>query len=119
MQLSDSAVIQPKDIGLNFFFRLNDVGRVRSEVVAPRLRELNPLCSVNTISTLNDTAILVRDLLLGKIITFSFNISFAPLGSFSCSNHDSAPFRRTPPNKRTLSQAFHPILLSLRWWSMC
>jgi molybdopterin/thiamine biosynthesis adenylyltransferase len=58
-QLVDSAIIEAKDVGVNFFFRSEDVGKVRSQVVAPRLRELNPLCTVSIIPTLTDSAILV------------------------------------------------------------
>ncbi|RYH21016.1 hypothetical protein EON65_21745 [archaeon] len=41
-------------MGVNFFFEQKDVGRRRSDAVLPKLKELNPLCSVHVASSLEE-----------------------------------------------------------------
>jgi molybdopterin/thiamine biosynthesis adenylyltransferase len=43
---------------VNFFFQRDDIGKKRSDVVANRLRELNPLCSISTADVLTNQALL-------------------------------------------------------------
>lgn len=52
LTLIDSEVIVPKDIGQNFFFHKSDVGKIRSEVTLPKLRDLNLTCVMNTLPSL-------------------------------------------------------------------
>lgn len=46
-------MIEPKDLGVNFFFTEKDIGLPRAQVVAGRLKELNPLCSVHIAESLD------------------------------------------------------------------
>ena len=48
---------------MNFFLHKADVGKIRSQVIAPRLRDLNPICVVATAEVLNE-----------EIIMYSFSI---------------------------------------------
>ncbi|CAL1712549.1 unnamed protein product [Somion occarium] len=46
----DSEDVAEEDLGANFFFRQEDVGKKRVEVAKPRIESLNPLVTVETIS---------------------------------------------------------------------
>lgn len=46
-----------KDIGANFFIYHNDIGKPRNKVSAPKLKELNPICIVNTVDVLDEAVI--------------------------------------------------------------
>lgn len=50
---------QPKDVGVNFFIHESDLasGKSRAELVAPRARELNPMCNLRTAPALTDELI--------------------------------------------------------------
>eukprot|EP00428_Durinskia_dybowskii_P061198 CAMPEP_0170384462 /NCGR_PEP_ID=MMETSP0117_2-20130122/16010_1 /TAXON_ID=400756 /ORGANISM="Durinskia baltica, Strain CSIRO CS-38" /LENGTH=1179 /DNA_ID=CAMNT_0010640211 /DNA_START=97 /DNA_END=3636 /DNA_ORIENTATION=- len=58
MTLIDSNLVEERDIGVNFFLTSSDVGKTRSSIVAPKLKELNPLCLVTTAKALDETTIL-------------------------------------------------------------
>lgn len=58
VQLVDSTLAEERDVGVNFFLTSADVGKARSSVVAPKLRELNPLCSVTTAPALDESLVL-------------------------------------------------------------
>ena len=58
IQLIDQTVTDIKDVGVNFFLHKSDVGKIRSQVVAPRLRDLNPICAVSTSTVLDETIIM-------------------------------------------------------------
>lgn len=57
-QLIDSNLTEERDVGVNFFLTSADVGKIRSAVVAPKLKELNPLCTVNTVGALDEAVVL-------------------------------------------------------------
>ena len=59
-QLIDSVAAEEKDVGVNFFLSKADVGKARAAVVAPKLKELNPLCIVNTAAALDDAIVLAH-----------------------------------------------------------
>lgn len=50
--------MEVRDIGVNFFLSSTDVGKPRAAVVAPKLKELNPLCVVTTAAVLDDAVVL-------------------------------------------------------------
>eukprot|EP00981_Chlorochromonas_danica_P010908 scaffold3532_cov182-Ochromonas_danica.AAC.11 len=52
--LVDSQVVEIHDLGVNFFFQESDVGKARCQVVLPKLKELNPLCSLHIASSLQE-----------------------------------------------------------------
>lgn len=54
----DSALAEERDVGVNFFLSSADVGKPRSSVVAPKLKELNPLCMVTTAGVLDEALVL-------------------------------------------------------------
>jgi ubiquitin-activating enzyme E1 len=54
LTLIDNNLIETKDIGVNFFYRREDVGQSRASVMLPRLQELNPLCRLNIAESLNE-----------------------------------------------------------------
>eukprot|EP00598_Pedospumella_elongata_P010117 CAMPEP_0184988574 /NCGR_PEP_ID=MMETSP1098-20130426/24586_1 /TAXON_ID=89044 /ORGANISM="Spumella elongata, Strain CCAP 955/1" /LENGTH=1180 /DNA_ID=CAMNT_0027513359 /DNA_START=83 /DNA_END=3625 /DNA_ORIENTATION=+ len=56
--LVDPVLAEERDIGVNFFLSKADVGKPRAAVVAPKLKELNPLCIVSTAAQLDDAVIL-------------------------------------------------------------
>lgn len=49
--------MEAKDVGVNFFFQMEDVGRSRTEVMLAKLRELNPLCTVASASELTEAVL--------------------------------------------------------------
>ena len=55
----DPNPVETKDCGVNFFIHETDIGtnQTRADVVAPRVRELNPICKVSTSPLLNDDII--------------------------------------------------------------
>jgi len=57
--LVDPYPAQPKDVGVNFFIHESDLayGKSRAELVAPRARELNPMCNLRTAPALTDEVI--------------------------------------------------------------
>jgi ubiquitin-activating enzyme E1 len=69
--LVDTALIEPKDLGVNFFFTEKDIGLPRAQIVASRLKELNPLCSVHVAESL-DTSIVQKHsaLVITQFINF-------------------------------------------------
>lgn len=54
LTLVDSELVAAKDMGQNFFFSKADVGRIRSEVAIPKLRDLNLTCAMNTLPSLSE-----------------------------------------------------------------
>lgn len=58
MTLIDTEKAVERDLGVNFFLHTADIGKPRASVVAPRLKELNPLCTVNTADVLDESVIL-------------------------------------------------------------
>ncbi len=57
LQLIDSNLTSVNDVGVNFFLTLNDIGQPRATVIAPKLRELNPICVVTVSDLLDETQI--------------------------------------------------------------
>jgi ubiquitin-activating enzyme E1 len=55
MTIVDPVVTSRKDIGCNFFLRESDVGKPRANVVAPQLKELNPICVVVTSESMDES----------------------------------------------------------------
>jgi ubiquitin-activating enzyme E1 len=55
----DANLAEAKDCGVNFFIHESDIGtgKSRADIVAPRVRELNPICKVSTSPVLNDDII--------------------------------------------------------------
>jgi len=55
----DTNLAEIKDCGVNFFIHESDIGtgKSRADIIAPRVRELNPICKVLTSSVLNDDII--------------------------------------------------------------
>lgn len=62
--LFDSAPIEIRDLGSNFFYTEADVGKCRSEILAPRLLELNPMCDVRIANELTSDLILASNALI-------------------------------------------------------
>jgi ubiquitin-activating enzyme E1 len=58
LQLIDENAATVKDIGVNFFISSADVGKPRASIVAPKLKELNPLCVVNVAAELTESVVL-------------------------------------------------------------
>jgi ubiquitin-activating enzyme E1 len=52
--LIDSNPVELKDVGVNFFFTEDDIGKNRASVTLPKLRELNPVCSLNIAHSLDE-----------------------------------------------------------------
>ncbi|CAD7970646.1 unnamed protein product [Amoebophrya sp. A25] len=44
--LFDATAVTKRDLGVNFFLTEADVGKVKHDVLVPKLKELNPLCKV-------------------------------------------------------------------------
>eukprot|EP01034_Spumella_vulgaris_P037342 gene37342-46076_t len=62
--LVDSTLTDIEDVGVNFFLSVNDIGKQRAAVVAPKLRDLNPICNVSVVDSLTDAVILAHSALV-------------------------------------------------------
>lgn len=51
--LVDPKPVATKDIGVNFFFTTADIGKNRAEVCFPKLKELNPVCALDVVKSLD------------------------------------------------------------------
>jgi molybdopterin/thiamine biosynthesis adenylyltransferase len=52
--------VEERDVGVNFFLTSADVGKARSAIVAPKLKELNPLCLVTVVPSLDQAVVLAH-----------------------------------------------------------
>lgn len=64
--LLDNGVSCAKDIGGNFFLNAQDVAAqlTRAEAVAPKLRDLNPVCKIGVETSLSDTVVAMHSALV-------------------------------------------------------
>ncbi|KAJ1422617.1 hypothetical protein B484DRAFT_452286, partial [Ochromonadaceae sp. CCMP2298] len=58
--LVDPALVEERDMGVNFFLTREDVGISRASVVAPKLRELNPLLKVSVAAAMEEDLLLAH-----------------------------------------------------------
>jgi molybdopterin/thiamine biosynthesis adenylyltransferase len=63
-KLVDTNVIEEKDIGVNFFLQKADVGKLRANVVVPRLRELNLVCQVSAADKIDESILIGHNALV-------------------------------------------------------
>eukprot|EP01033_Poteriospumella_lacustris_P001011 gene1012-728_t len=52
--LIDANPVEAKDVGVNFFYSEDDIGKNRAAVTLPKLRELNPVCALNVARSIDE-----------------------------------------------------------------
>eukprot|EP00397_Hematodinium_sp_SG-2012_P001249 GEMP01001250.1.p1 GENE.GEMP01001250.1~~GEMP01001250.1.p1 ORF type:complete len:1203 (-),score=302.19 GEMP01001250.1:1979-5488(-) len=70
----DERKVEMKHLGCNFFLQKEDVGKSTAAVVLPRLRELNPLCSLRMSEALTE-----QEILQHTVVIISQDMSAAEL----------------------------------------
>lgn len=87
----DSNSVEAKDIGVNFFFQPNDIGKSRTDVMVPKLRELNPLCSVASAKDITEALIkshsavvITQPMPLSRLIEFNEICRVNSISFFYC-----------------------------------
>jgi len=62
--LCEESKVKMRHLGSNFFLQPEDVGKNVAEVVLPRLRELNPLCSLSVAQELTEAEVLKHSVMI-------------------------------------------------------
>eukprot|EP01091_Cochliopodium_minus_P000175 TRINITY_DN101_c0_g2_i1.p1 TRINITY_DN101_c0_g2~~TRINITY_DN101_c0_g2_i1.p1 ORF type:complete len:1026 (-),score=378.99 TRINITY_DN101_c0_g2_i1:76-3153(-) len=60
----DNEKVEIRDLSSQFFLREGDVGKIRSEVVRPRLQELNDGCNLDVAKEINDEILLQHTIVI-------------------------------------------------------